>query len=172
MKRIFLFVLMITLFSGSLLFAQNRGQWNWPGIPNIPERPERTEPEKITISGNLGIARGQIALETGGKTYYLLGLDRFIGFIDGLREGAAVQVEGYTGYAQMNRNHDTENEVYMRVTQLVLGGKTYDMDNGFPGTMGLNFGRFDMPDLSEMRSRMMERNFQQPWFWQNNNRRR
>jgi hypothetical protein len=110
MKRIWLYLILISLAGGSSVFAQEIRQN--PGIP-----------EKTVISGKLGVAGGMIALEEGGKTYYTAGLDRFTGFIDGLKEGAQVSLEGYAvpryrggaGY-------------FFRVTKLTLNGKDYDLD--------------------------------------------
>jgi hypothetical protein len=41
------------------------------------------------------LVNGMIAVQSGGKTYYVGGLNRLIGFIDGLKEGASVKLEGY-----------------------------------------------------------------------------
>jgi hypothetical protein len=51
-------------------------------------------PETVTVSGTLGFSRGYISLEQDGITYYVLGLDKLIGFVDGLKEGASVTLEG------------------------------------------------------------------------------
>lgn len=79
-------------------------------------------PEPETISGNLGISRGMISLESGGGLYYVAGLNRFIGFIDGLKEGAAVSLTGYAFESPR-----LSGAKIFRVTELRLNGKTYDL---------------------------------------------
>ncbi|MDR1277351.1 MAG: hypothetical protein LBK02_01220 [Treponema sp.] len=90
----------------------------------------RNGPEKTAISGNLGISSGMISLESGGTLYYVIGLNRFIGFIDGLKEGAAVSLEGYAFEAPR-----LSGAMLFRVTELRLSGKSYDLSP--PG--GRNF---------------------------------
>jgi hypothetical protein len=76
----------------------------------------------VTISGNLGITGGMITLESGGSLYYVAGLNRVIGFIDGLKEGAAVNLTGYAFEAP----HRPGTKVF-RVIKLDLNGKSYDL---------------------------------------------
>jgi hypothetical protein len=88
-------------------------------------RPGFTPPAAVTISGNLGISQGMVSLESDGELYYVMGLNRFTGFIDGLKEGAAV---GLTGYAFETPR--LSGAKVFRVTELRLNGKSYDL--GFP----------------------------------------
>jgi hypothetical protein len=111
MKRVWLCVLLIVSMTG-LIFAQSA-------------KTQKTNPEKTTISGALGIAKGAIALKSGNDTYYVMGLNRFIGFIDGLKEGAQVTLEGYALTSPRNGEVKT-----FRVTKLTLNGKDYDLDTG------------------------------------------
>jgi hypothetical protein len=106
MKRI-IFLALGVLAAAGALFAQTGN---------------RPAPEPVTISGNLGITGGMISIESGGTRYYVTGLDRFIGFIDGLKEGAAVTLTGYAFDAP--RRPGTK---VFRVTELGLNGKTYDL---------------------------------------------
>ncbi|MDR1786547.1 MAG: hypothetical protein LBR23_08850, partial [Spirochaetaceae bacterium] len=55
------------------------------------------------------------------KTYYAAGIQRLVGFIDGLKEGATVTLEG--GAVSLPR--DTDSYV-LRVSKLTLNGKVYD----------------------------------------------
>jgi hypothetical protein len=89
------------------------------------------EPEKTTINGNLGITNGRISLASGGTTYFPAGLGRWVGFIDGLKEGAAVNLEGYTGPL-------ADGAALFYVTKLTIGGKTYDLAPAAPGTNRLS----------------------------------
>ncbi|MDR1239375.1 MAG: hypothetical protein LBK27_04610 [Treponema sp.] len=79
-------------------------------------------PAQETISGNLGISRGMISLESGGLRYYVRGLNRFIGFIEGLREGAAVSLTGYAFESPR-----LSGAKIFRVVAMQLGGKSYDL---------------------------------------------
>jgi hypothetical protein len=112
MKRTWLWVVLIGLAGGSLAFAQENGGNFAAG-------------EKTAVSGKLGVAGGMIALEDGGKTYYITGLTRFIGFIDGLKEGAQVSLEGYAVPRSRGGGYS------FRVTKLTLNGKDYDLDARF-----------------------------------------
>jgi hypothetical protein len=80
-----------------------------------------------------------ISLESGGVLYYVMGLNRFIGFIDGLKEGAAVSLEGYDFEAP--RLSGTR---LFRVTELRLNGKTYDLSP--PGGIGFRGLEGDTPN--------------------------
>jgi hypothetical protein len=93
MKRCFLSIITL-LFSAALAIAQtgpqNQGQFP-PGTDPGPGQFQNT----VTIQGTLSFTNGQIAVKSGETTYYVRGLDRLFGFVDGLKEGAAVTLEGY-----------------------------------------------------------------------------
>ena len=63
-----------------------------------------------------------IALTAGEITYLTFGLNRFVGFIDGLKEGAQVTLEGsalpYPG---------SDTVKVLRVQKMTLNGKEYDL---------------------------------------------
>jgi hypothetical protein len=117
MKKIGMFAFAALIATG-LAFAQTGDQ------PNAgPKTGARfTPPEKSSISGNLGISRGMLSLESDGILYYVRGLDRFIGFIDGLKEGAALSLEGYA----FDSPRLPGSKIF-RVTELRLNGKSYDL---------------------------------------------
>lgn len=104
MKRCLLPI--ITLLCGAaLVFAQMEEPQNpalfppGPGFGPVP-RPDPgpgQSRDSLTIQGTLSFVNGQIALKSGETTYYVRGLDRLFGFVDGLKEGAAVTLEGYAG---------------------------------------------------------------------------
>ncbi|MDR0495863.1 MAG: hypothetical protein LBG95_09595 [Treponema sp.] len=78
-------------------------------------------PEEMSISGNFTIARGMIAVVDKGTTYLVMGLNRYVGFIDGLKEGAGVTLEGYA------RPDPRDKSVkFMRIQKMSLNGKEYD----------------------------------------------
>jgi hypothetical protein len=120
--------------TAGLVFAQSTGQ-----LSPKPSGPESfAGPEKSEISGNLEISHGFISVESGGVVYYVMGLHRFFGFIDGLKAGAAVTLEGYArlqqnaaperGSRQMREfMRQNQNLRFFRVTKLSIGGKDYDL---------------------------------------------
>jgi hypothetical protein len=76
--------------------------------------------ETVTVSGNLELVDGQIAVVADGITYIAGGLRWLTGFIDGIKEGAAVSLEGWARAAPFNA--DTR---FLRVSKLTVGGKDY-----------------------------------------------
>jgi hypothetical protein len=112
-KTVLIAVLVLTIAGG--VFAQSNGTQN-PG--------DKKGPEKITLTGVLGIKDGMIALEEGGVTHYLVGLNRFIGFIDGLKAGATVTLEGFAAPR------------FFRVTKLTIAGQDYEIGSGPGRDMG------------------------------------
>ena len=90
MKKSIFFIL-LAVAVGGLLAAQNRNPWGWPD-PRWQAAPLET----LTVTGQLGILEGRIALQDKDIRYYVLGIERFIGFIEGLKEGATVTIEGYS----------------------------------------------------------------------------
>jgi hypothetical protein len=139
MKRIVLCVLFAIAAAG-ILWAQHSGR------PDSSRRDR--EPEKTTISGSLALSRGRIALESGGNTYYITGIGGLIGFIDGLKEGASVSLEGWA--FPLPRS---ETEQIFRAAKLSFNGKDYELGgqerfsrNGFGFNRKNHFGppsRFD-----------------------------
>jgi len=77
--------------------------------------------ESVTVSGTLAVARGRIVVSSGGTTYVVGGLHRLVGFVDGLREGAAVTVQGLAFPA------GREGVVVLRGESLTLDGRSYEL---------------------------------------------
>jgi hypothetical protein len=103
MKKIVLLCLLTAIIGGSI-FAQS----------NAPT---------TTIRGTLGLSNGRVAVVSGNITYYVRGLVRFVGFIDGLKEGAQVSLDGY---ASAPRVEGQKDRLFYPVT-LTLNGKTYEV---------------------------------------------
>ena len=110
MKKLTLFLFIAVLLAGSI-YAQGR---------NIPQR----ENNLVTVNGTLKLERGFVAVQSenanDSSVVVVPMLNRFIGFINGLREGAEVSVEGIR-----HRN-------MIRPVKVILDGRTYDfpvMDN-------------------------------------------
>jgi hypothetical protein len=103
---------------------------------NTPQAAAPEAPETLTIRGSLALINGSIALEDGGTTYYIRGLDRLIGFVEGLKEGAAVVLEGYSfgsppgpqgpNAPGAGAEPAPEGWKVFTVTKLSLNGREYD----------------------------------------------
>ncbi|MDR2447420.1 MAG: hypothetical protein LBD58_09075 [Treponema sp.] len=85
-------------------------------------------PTTQAVSGSLVFVKGRIALQSGGATYYIRGIDRLIGFIDGLTEGADAALEGYA-FAIPQSNQGAAVEYMFHAVKLTFNGKEYDMNN-------------------------------------------
>lgn len=125
-KQIVLCVFLAFVFGG-LLFAQESqepsGMYARPG--GLRRYGEELAFEDIKISGSLGISRGMPSVVSGDTTYLVMGLGRFFGFIDGLKEGSVVSLEGRA--AELNA---AEKVKILRVRKMTLNGKDYDLDSG------------------------------------------
>jgi hypothetical protein len=109
MKR-FCFLMAITVLIAGTVFGQSPGDRN-----SAPSRDfRRAAPEMSTINGTLQLEKGIIAVASSGDIYYVPMLTRYIGFIEGLKEGAVVSVEGYTF-----RN-------FIQPLKVTINGKSYD----------------------------------------------
>ena len=90
------------------------------------------ESKSVTVDGTLKLERGLVAVASGDSVYFVPMLERYIGFIDGLKEGTNVSVEGY------------EFRNIIRPVKVTIDGKSYDFlarGDGFgrgrgPGFMG------------------------------------
>jgi hypothetical protein len=115
MKRKVLFVFLALGIAG-LAAAQGwgRGMWGWPGAA--------VAAEAATVSGNLTIAQGSPAVKSGDTTYLIPGLFRYVGFIDGLKDGARVSLEGEA----FTTTQDPKVKI-LRANKLTIGAKDYDL---------------------------------------------
>ncbi|MCL2128550.1 MAG: hypothetical protein FWH38_09865 [Treponema sp.] len=142
MKRTVLF---FTLAFCVLALASAQGNDRWGRRRNQGEPPRNSreqgsprdfgrKAESASVSGDLTLVRGMAAVDSGGVTYIAGGLMRFAGFIDGLKEGAAVTLEGM---ALPLRKIDNVKVLF--VQKMTLNGKDYDlgrsvMPNSMPPT--------------------------------------
>ncbi|MDR1174028.1 MAG: hypothetical protein LBK83_00980 [Treponema sp.] len=128
MKKIILTAIMIAAL-GAAAFARNK-------VPAL---------EQKTLSGTLVVEYGQIALRAEDGLYYVRGLGQLAGFVDGLKEGAAVTVQGTVWAPEWkHRNTWPEHEGQkaeiapragdsqgsfrvIRAEKLSLNGKDYDL---------------------------------------------
>ncbi|AEF86248.1 hypothetical protein TREPR_0159 [Treponema primitia ZAS-2] len=130
MKRMISMLAVMFCLAGTL-FAQNQGPRG---------AGSREAPVTLTVSGTLELINGNIGLKEGDTTYYVFGLDRLIGFVDGLKEGAAVTLEGRAFPAPRQPNFKV-----LAVSKLSFNGKDYEGLAPFFGEFGPGFGPGTMP---------------------------
>ena len=89
--------------------------------------------EKITLEGTLELVNFQVAIKKDNKTYYVMIPNRLYGFVDGLKEGASVKIDGYS-----HEIPGVKDSFAVRVDTLTLNGKTIDLttSTGAFGPMG------------------------------------
>jgi len=132
MKRIILFFTLV-FCAAALVVAQGNnccGPDRFYGGPrpyawgqNSPRnQTPRPSPESVSVSGNLTLAQGMIAVVSGDTTWLVRGLNRYVGFIDGLKEGATVTLEGYA--MSSPRNDKTK---LLQAQKMTLNGKDYEL---------------------------------------------
>jgi hypothetical protein len=128
MKRI-VTLLVVGVIAASAVGAQTwgpRGNFG-PAAPAIAQNAET-----VKVEGRLTLVNGMVAVKEKDKTYYVGGLNRLIGFIDGLKENASVKLEGYAISVPAAPEY-----AHLRVTKLTFAGKDYDLSNSFGrGMMG------------------------------------
>jgi hypothetical protein len=133
MKRIALVLLAGLAYTGFLAAQTAQGSWS-----------------AETLRGNLALIDGQIAIQTQDTVYYIPRLGRLAGFIDGLKEGAAVVLEGQS--YRLGTAADTGSTIKIfQPEKLILGGRTWD---------GLNAGArgsrtWDSPDSGARSGRIL-----------------
>jgi hypothetical protein len=83
----------------------------------------QTAPATSTVNGALGLSGGRIILKSGDTTYYTRGLERFVGFIDGLKDGAQAAIEGYVSPPSL----EGATERLLFPVKLTIDGKDYEV---------------------------------------------
>jgi len=97
MKRTILFFTLV-FCATALVVAQGNNCWGQGCFPGGPRpyawgqgsprnQPLPPSPENVTITGNLTIAQGMIAVVSGDTTWLVRGLNRYVGFINDSRKG-------------------------------------------------------------------------------------
>ncbi|GHT61719.1 hypothetical protein FACS1894109_20450 [Spirochaetia bacterium] len=164
MKRIVIFVILVFSVFG-LIFAQTSygNVWQYPDTQynNIVPGPSR-----VIVSGILGISRGMITLtDRNGVVWYITGLDRYIGFINGLDIGKRAELEGYAPAAP-----DSSQERFFQVTKLRLDGMDYELT---PLPTGIQITAPQPPKeepiqpLASPPTKVWEHNHTSPWMPKN-----
>jgi hypothetical protein len=101
MKKLICVFVVMTAAAGAA-FAQG-----WGGFP---------APQTVTVQGTLGLQNGQFILTSGNTVYFVPAIAGYVGFLDGLREGANVSIEGFV----LNFN-------VLQIARLTVGGRTHDL---------------------------------------------
>jgi hypothetical protein len=124
-KKLFIFVFIAVLFAGTVS-AQTRED-------------RRSNSNLVTLEGILKLQRGSIAVESKDASYFVPMLTQYIGFIDGMKEGAKVSVEGYVFG---NTIHPTKVTIEGKSYDFIVGGHGpgFGSRNDFPGYGRNNFG--------------------------------
>ena len=90
-------------------------------------------PQAVTVTGSLHLRNGVIAVENQGQVYYVPDLERLVGFIEGLKEGAEVSLEGFPW-----NNYGAS---YLQPVKLTIDGKSYELrNNAFAMGPGHGYG--------------------------------
>jgi len=124
MKRIVMITL-LALSVSALIFAQGTDR-RGDGRRGDGRLPQQISMEKTTVTGNLTIVRGMIAVKNSDMSYIIPGLFRFVGFIETLKDGVQVTIEGNA----VNRNTEAKTAVLMPL-KLTISGKEYDVGTPF-----------------------------------------
>lgn len=133
MKRV---VLILFIALAGVVAVSAQGMW---GVPAQAAQPQ----ELVKIEGRINLVQGHPAVVSGGKTYYVRIPGMFYGFIDALKEGAAVKLEGYAQAVPL-----AADSFFFQATKLNVGGKDYDLSQYARGGMmapGAQGGRPFMP---------------------------
>ena len=117
MKRKALFILFIFGFT-AMTWAEGSERRRGPNRRQVPPS------EAVTISGTLTVAYGMPAVRSGDSTYLVGRLNRLTGFIDDLREGAQVTIEG----SAVTSRRDS-NLKFLNPSRLTLGGRSHDLSS-------------------------------------------
>ncbi len=117
----------------------------FPGAP-------AAQAETVKIEGKLTLVNARPAVVVKDKTYYVGIPSRLFGFVEGLKEGAQVKLEGYEyplPYA--------DDVVMFHVVKLTVGGREIDLSRDFGfgrgRTDGYGPGAFDGRGMQDGRGR-------------------
>ncbi|MCL2196972.1 MAG: hypothetical protein FWB77_05095 [Treponema sp.] len=161
MKRLTISLVIIALIAGSIsaqpikderaaqgeqknevaVNPQARGNHRHPANPQAGSRQERSvRPEaqnrqqqanNVKVEGTLKLEKGFVAIESGENVYLVPMLNRYIGFISSLKEGAKVTVEG-RGFRNM-----------VQPVKVSIDGKDYDFNIAMPQGQTMKKQNFD-----------------------------
>jgi hypothetical protein len=127
MKRTVI-VLIVAIVAIGAVSAQAFGAR--PGVAGQPVQPA-IQQVAATIEGKLALVQGHPALVVKEKTYFLRMPQYLFGFVDGLKEGATVKLEGFETAIPY-----APNSFFFSVSTLTIGAKSYDLSQVGAGLMG------------------------------------
>ena len=87
--------------------------------------------QSLTVTGQLELIDGTIALKAGGTVYYTPELRRLAGFVPAVQEGATVTVTGTSFPIPGKPGYS-----HLAVTKLSVSGKDYDLSSCYQGKHG------------------------------------
>jgi len=135
MKRTAVWLMVLLIIAGVAAAQTNGGK-----APDTQAPGQPPAQQVVKIEGKLALVNGEIGLVYKDKTYYLAMPEYLFGFIDGLKEGAQVKLEGYE-FA----NPRTPDYVQFQVTKLSFNGRDFDLSQaGRRGRMGAMMGGNDL----------------------------
>ena len=111
MKKTLLMAVIGLTLTGFVSAQQGWGP-QWGRNPSYPS-------QSVTVTGSLQLQNGVIAVVNNGQVYYVPSLERLVGFIDGLKEGAQVSVEGFSW--------NNYGSAFVQPVTLTINGKKYDL---------------------------------------------
>jgi hypothetical protein len=115
MKRICFFLIIAALFAGNIAAQDVQQGQRGNRQPRDQQQPVKpAKPETVSVTGTLQLQNGYIALVSGENVYRVPALTRLAGFVDGVKEGKQVTVEGL-GAGKV-----------IRASKLTVDGKSYD----------------------------------------------
>ncbi|MDR0302248.1 MAG: hypothetical protein LBI04_08065 [Treponema sp.] len=134
MKKLTIFLLVSVLFAGTAFAQKDDTRQN---RDNRNRNDRKREAATVTVEGVLQLEKGVVAVASGDSVYYVPMLTRYIGFIDGLKEGTKVSVQGF------------QSKSLIRPVKVTINGKSYD----FPdyGNMSRNDSKSKDPRFSHGR---------------------
>jgi hypothetical protein len=111
MKKTLLMAVIGVTLTGFISAQQGWGP-QWGRNPGYSAQP-------VTVTGNLQLQNGVIAVVNTDQVYYVPGLERLTGFIDGIKEDAQVSVEGFLW--------NNYGSAFVQPVKLTINGKSYDL---------------------------------------------
>lgn len=117
MKRAVIVVLAVVV-AASAVSAQGWG----PGARGAGPAAPVVQSETVKIEGKLTLVNAHPAIVVKDKTYYVGIPSRLFGFVDGLKEGAMVKLEGYEQPLPF-----APNAAMFHVVKLTVGGREIDL---------------------------------------------
>lgn len=132
MKKIVAISIMALAVAGGVAFAQ-AAPWGWgPGA--YPAQVGAPTATTIKVEGKLELVNGAFAVQSGKTTYYVPWVGRYVGFIDGLKEGTSVKIEGYATPLAAAPEYSM-----LAPTKFTVNGKDYDFSTQYQG-YGYGYG--------------------------------